>query len=191
MTVMYLYYNQPQAISKFERLCYQYLDIDFLFIDDGSKIPLKVDWAKVVRIEDDVPWNQPRANNIGFSCLYEMNENETVLRMDIDHYFDVDDLLYLKDYIPEQKEIIKFKRNGLKSHPNIYLANVKDLINVGGYNEAFCGNYGYDDTEFMQRLRKRFFSFTEMDINVNINYNTGDHGLERDKSVNLQKYLKM
>ena len=189
MTVMYLYYNQPDAIKFFEDLGYPDIGIDFLFVDDGSKEPLKLDWATVLRIDEDVPWNQPKANNIGFKYLYSLAENMTVLRMDIDHYFTVNDLLDINTIKLFDKEIMTFKREGRHPHPNIYLANVRDMVK-NGYDEQFCGSYGYDDIELMDRLKKKHFSFTSSYIKCYINHNIKQHGLERDTTVNKQKYLE-
>ena len=191
MTVMYLYYNQPDAIRFFESLGYPDSGIDFLFVDDGSKEPLKCKWAKVIRIDKDIQWNQPQANNIGFEYLYCENEHEIVLRMDIDHYFTVEDLDQISKYNIFTKEVATFRREGLHPHPNIYLASVKHLLNAGGYNEDFCGNYGYDDMELMKRLKKRFFSFTELPIYVKVNRTLKSHGLKRDTHINREKYLKL
>ena len=193
MTVMYLYYNQPDAITFFERIGYKDSKIKFLFIDDGSKIPLRLDWknAHIIRIEEDIPWNQPQANNIGLEWLFCQNEHENVLRMDIDHYFSIEDLEQISLYKVYLKEIVTFLRRERHPHPNIYLTCVKHLINAGGYNEDFCGHYGYDDIELMNRLRKKFFSFTELPIYVNINHKLNGHGLKRDTTVNKTKYEEM
>ena len=192
MTVMYLYYNQPQAIKLFESIGYKNSHIKFLFIDDGSKEPLKLNWknAHVLRIEKDIAWNQPQANNIGFEYIFCNNEHESVLRMDIDHYFTLEDLDNIGFYEPFGKEVVTFLREGRHPHPNIYLTSVKHILNAGGYNEEFCGNYGYDDLELMTRLKRKHFSFTELPIKVKINNSLKGHGLVRDSKVNKLKYLK-
>jgi len=188
MTILYLYYNQPEAIKNLERLGFDKADIDIVIIDDGSKVPLKCEWATVYRIEKDVKWNQPKANNLGFSKI-----NGLVLRMDIDHYFNVKDLPRLYNFIPEEKEIVRFKRKHkgkwINPHKNIYLANVSDLRDVGGYDERFCGNYGYDDTEFMQRLKDKGFEFYMSDVTVYAD-TTFETKLDRDTTINKQKYYE-
>ena len=124
LTILYLYYNQPEAIRFLESIGYE--DVNFLFVDDGSKAALKLDWAEVLRIDYDIPWNQPRANNKAFRHL----KKGVVLRMDIDHYFDKEDIIYLKflSHIIQDRAIIHFKRVNKTSHPNIYMARGEDLI---------------------------------------------------------------
>jgi len=188
LTILYLYYNQPEAVKFLEKQGLPDYDVDFLFVDDASKIPLEVDWSDVIRILIDVEWNQPYANNMALKQL----KNGIVLRMDIDHYFKKEDIIYLKllaKFIKEN-EIIHFKRGNKTPHKNIYMARVEDLLKAGGYDERFCGNYGYDDSEFMRRLKRKKWTFTKSDIEVKINHNGGTKGLNRDTTINKALYEK-
>jgi len=188
MTILYLYYNQPEAIKFLKSLGYDKLHRKFLFVDDASKKPLQMNWADVIRILIDVPWNQPYANNIALKYL---DRSETVLRMDIDHYFMPEDFDRLEKIKVGKNEIVHFKRGNLTVHPNIFLTNVGDLLDAGGYNENFCGNYGYDDRELMQRLKSKKWTFRTSDIDVRVNKKAGQHGLKRDTLVNYNKYLEL
>lgn len=164
---------------------------NFLFVDDGSKIPLKVDWknATVLRIDEDIPWNMPRANNLGFSHL---DENDVVLRMDIDHFITKEEVDILNTVKLQPKEVMKFRRkNASDCPPNIYLARVKDLIDVGGYNEVFCGNYGFEDRDLMDRLRNNGAVFTKSPIEIYVDIHKHTIGLDRDTTINKEKYLKL
>lgn len=192
-TILYLYYNQPQAITFFETMGYQHLPVKFLFVDDGSIQPLQLNWpnATVLRIQEDIPWNMPAANNLGLKHLYAQDPNTVVLRMDIDHYFHpvaIDHLNQDARHIAP-KEIIQYRRFRTTPHPNIYMARVADILKAGGYNLQFCGNYGYDDKELNFRLRKRFFSFSLSNTVCHVNKNMRSQGLKRDKTINYQKYL--
>ena len=188
MKILYLYYNQPTAVEKLFKLGYDTLDV--IFIDDGSKVPLKCDWATVYRIEKDIAWNQPQANNLGFSKI----PNEVVLRMDIDHYFTLDDIKKVLKIKPKEKEIIKFKRlykgKRISEGKNIYLANVNDIVYIGGYNEIFCGNYGYEDGDLMLRMRKAGFTFTISDILCRVD-DLPTRGLNRDTTINHRKFKQL
>lgn len=181
MTILYLYYNQPEAIQFLE--AQEYEGINFLFVDDGSKEPLKTDLGNVIRIDKDIPWNMSQANNIGLKSLAP---DEIVVRMDIDHYFTLEELKQLSDIKPKKNEVIHFKRHPLKTPPNIFMARVGDLLDAGGYDEDFCGNYGYEDKELMYRLAKKGFVFSLSNINVKVNkYSTKE--LSRNLSVNRKK----
>lgn len=194
LTIQYLYYNQPQAITFFETQGFQNYPVNFLFIDDGSREPLKLNWpnATVLRIEQDIPWNMPAANNLGFNHLFSQDPEAVVLRMDIDHYFKEESIhnLKLDAAAIGPKEIIQYKRLNTTPHPNIYMARVEDLLKAGGYNLDFCGNYGYDDKELNYRLRKRFFSFSLSPVICHVNHSLRSHGLDRDKTINYEKYQK-
>ena len=194
LTIQYLYYNQPQAIAFFESIGYNKLCHKFLFVDDASAQPLHLEaWknAEVFRIQKDTPWNQPAANNLAFWHIYNKNTDAVVLRMDIDHYFKPSDLEKVAQIKLKPKEIIHFKREDRDVHPNIYLARVSDLLNAGGYNESFCGNYGYDDKEMMFRLRKKGFKFSVSELKTHVNNNFGTKNLSRDASINQKLYQKL
>lgn len=194
LTILYLYYNQPKAIEHLQSIDAPNHNINYLFVDDGSPEPLIINWpnAEVIRIEKNTPWNQPAANNFGFSYLLAANPESVVLRMDIDHYFttnQIPELHQLSQHL-QPFQVYHFNRKNLKSHPNIYMAHTQDLLLAGGYNLDFCGNYGYDDREFMHRLKKQNFTFHTTPITVQTNHKPGSHGLKRDTTINHQKYLK-
>lgn len=198
MKIQYLYYNNLEAIKNLERRSYPEMDVQFIFIDDGSKEPLKLDWpnAKVYRIEKDVIWNQPAANNLGFSKL---DPQDVVLRLDIDHFILPAQLLWMKRMAEElkPKEIIRFRRildgrTVINYAPNIYMARVGELIEAGGYDERFCGNYGHDDTEFLYRLRKKGFTFRLHEfLKIHVTGNLGTRGLDRDTLINKKLFEKL
>lgn len=191
MKLFYLYYNQPEAIKNLEDQNYHKTGIETVIVDDGSKPALKCDWATVYRLKKDIPWNQPRANNFGFSKL---DPKDIILRSDIDHWISSDDLEYLDSYEVRPKEILLFNRIIHRSdgtsyekspHNNIYLARVGDIIDAGGYDERFCGNYGYDDRELKHRLTKLGFTFKiHPTIKAHCNDWLGASGLNRDTTVN-------
>jgi len=191
MKVMFLYYNQEQAVKQLQWFGYDKSQFEIIFIDDGSEIPLKCDWATVYRIDKDVAWNQPKANNLGLSKL---ESDDVVLRMDIDHYFNVNDLSRINQIQVGHKEIITFNRlfrgSPISPHPNIYLTRAKDLIDAGGYDEQFCGNYGYDDSELMHRLKQKGFKFYRSEIYCVADSTLSTIGLNRDIKINRLKYLK-
>src|SRR5690606_22252207 len=96
------------------------------------------------------------------------------------------------------KEIVKFKRVVCfekpyltKPLPNIYMARVGDFISGGGYNESFCGNYGYEDKELMHRLKINGFKETISEVMVRTNPFLHTKKLNRDLTVNKKLYLEL
>lgn len=193
MKIFYLHYQQPKAIEHLEKIGCPEMDVDFIFVDDGSKEPLKLDWknATVYRIEEDVAWNQPAASNFGFS---KMDKNDVFLKMDIDHYIIPDDLNAFKAICLRNKELIRFSRvvdykKQLSPTNNIYLARVGDIVDVGGYDERFCGNYGHDDSDLIYRLRENHFNFRVHDnLKIHVKSDLGTRGLSRDTSLNKKLF---
>ena len=147
--------------------------------------------ATVLRIDDDVPWNQPAANNLGLKYIYMNDPSAQVLRSDMDHFFTLDDLMAIEDIKLKPKTILHFKRGDIRPHPNVYLARARDLLEAGGYNEDFCGNYGYDDLELMDRLRKKGFIFELSEISARVKNDMKTKGLNRDFTINREKYEKL
>ena len=186
MTILYLYYNQPEALQELKNKGYDKCPFPVHIVDDGSQIPLKCTWATVHRINYDIAWNQPYANNYGFSRI---KNKDYVLRMDIDHYFTIQDLKRISTIELEKKEVVYFDRKGLKPHPNIFLTRVEDILSIGGYNEDFCGNYGYDDKELKHRMKINGFNFSYSNIQCHTNFGQSVKGLNRSCYINYKKYL--
>lgn len=189
MTILYTYYNQPDAITFLESIGCPAYDIEFVFVDDGSKVPLKLNWpnAKVYRIEEDIPWNMAAANNLAFRHL-----KGKVLRMDIDHYITPEKVEQLKQIEVGEGQIILFKRQlssgkKLKDVHNILLLNVDDYWKAGGYDEQFSGNYGYLDTDQKYRFAKMGYEIIRNDMVINVNPVHATKGLSRDMTVNTAK----
>ena len=73
--------------------------VQFVIIDDGSmREPIQLSsfansfyTYKIHRINRDVPWNMPEANNLAF----EIAETNHLLRTDIDHFFPIETLIYI------------------------------------------------------------------------------------------------
>lgn len=197
MTILYLYYNQPEAIRNLESLMLDTLPFETIIVDDGSNPKLECNWAKVLRIEEDIPWNISGAINFG---LKHVPPGETVLRLDIDHWVDPLDLWTLSQYELGTKEILKFGRVVLSpkgnyntaTPPNIYLARAGEILEAGGYDERFAGNYGYEDKELFDRLHRMGFKTTiHPTIRTNVDINLSSKGLSRSTDINKALYSKI
>lgn len=198
LTFFYLYYNNPAAIDNLIRQGIPEMDVDVLIVDDGSTVPLVLDWpnVRVVRIEEDIPWNMAAANNLGFR---QLDPDQVILRMDIDHWVDFTHLQKIKDFAEMlfPGDFLRFDRlvfcgRGFyitPPHANTYLCRVSDLLEVGGYDERFCGHYGHEDNELMWRLSqkgKKLIHIRQTLIHCDESLRTP--GMERDSIRNLSLF---
>lgn len=142
-TVLYTYFGQKERIPGIIKQ-----GLNTVIVDDCSHEPLgPIEGIKIVRIIDDIKWNQPGARNLGFHV-----SNGWIVCADIDH-------LVLKENI-EQLEKTNLKRGTIyylgredTNSVNIYVIHKDDFDSIGGYDEDFCGNYGYDDIHFYNKCR--------------------------------------
>jgi hypothetical protein len=195
-TILYLYYNQPDAITHLELVGYPDYEARIMIIDDASLIPLSCSWAETYRIDNDIPWNQPAANNLGLS---KIERDCLLLRMDIDHWIEPQDYELLPTV--GQNVLIKFDR--IVHNPdgttydapaanNIFLALASTIKDIGGYNEEFCGAYGYDDKELMYRLKMNSCQFwTHPTIKIHVKSDMHTQGLNRDTTRNKAIYERL
>jgi hypothetical protein len=192
LTVLYLYYDQPKAIGFLESIGCPSYPLKFVFVDDGSKEPLALGWpnAEVIRIEKDIPWNMSAANNAGFRGL-----SGKVLRLDIDHYLEGDQIEALKDTKIARGELAIFPRYRadmaklLMPAPNIYMIHAEDFWSVGGYDEDYCGHYGYEDKDIRRRYDRAGFRTYLSSLPINVHIGLSTKGLDRNLTRNKHLYI--
>lgn len=202
LTIYFPFYNQCEMLKKqldnFIKYPKDILNrIYIIIVDDGSQNEKAYDIInnkkyldklniKLLRINIDIPWNQPEANNFAFN---ETN-TEYILRLDIDHYITIDNIKKILNFNPQKQYYYRFKRIKNKKlinpNPNIYLILKSNLDKVNGYNEYFSGNYG-DDIEFLPRLNKVVKAKIIDNIILNINNNNKTHNLSRNLDINRKK----
>lgn len=180
ITVLYTYFGQKERIPGIIEQ-----GLNTIIIDDCSKDPLKaIEGIKVLRVLDDIKWNQPGARNLGFHVA-----NGWVLCADIDH-------LVLKENIQELEKIELKKGNVYflgredTNSVNVYLIHKDDFEKIGGYDEDFCGNYGYDDIHFYQKCRYYLNVIELRDIKVKVYAKESSSIGIRDSSHNLELMRK-
>jgi hypothetical protein len=112
--------------------------------------------AKLLRIEEDIPWNQPGARNLGM----ELSDG-WCLMIDPDMVFEADimDRMMQAASKLSRGQVLKYglrhyPSNSLDmSSPNTYLIHRDDFFKVGGYDEDFCGHKGWSDVQLLDVLR--------------------------------------
>jgi hypothetical protein len=164
-------------------------DLELIFVNDHSE--------HFERSEDyifDFPgkkinWNQGAGRNFG----------ATLAKGDKLFFTDIDHILYgdfgILDKVDMTDKYLTFSRsirnNGIKEniqpHINTFLINATDFLR---YDEEFCGNYGYDDKEFLYRLQKTHSRVHIKNLVHTFVTEVRSTDLPRDKEINRLLYLK-
>lgn len=129
--------------------------LEFLVADDCSDQALRLRTyglpLRLFRIPTDIPWNMAGAKNL----LHSQSSAEWLLFFDIDNRINpvllgtlarqVDQLdpgiIYLFPWILLGEE-------QAQPHINTFLIHRETLDEIGGFDEDFCGHYGYEDVVF-------------------------------------------
>ena len=152
-------------------------ECELILVDDGSQPSLQAVCDSVEKkypfrllfTQDDRPWTQPKARNLGASVA----QADRLLFFDIDHILTpsiIDACLrYRGDklhwrrgpgILDEQGAIVTdraiLKKHGLNGdlpdvHINSFMIRRELFDLLGGYDERFCGQYGGDDVDFNDR----------------------------------------
>ncbi len=167
LTLVYPYYENRACLERQMRSWTQLprdvsFRIEFLLVDDGSPEPAIVAPdgpinITLVRVKENIPWNQPGARNLGL----KLAEGDWVMASDIDHLLPAEGLHQVLSLNKDAGTIYFFERvaeGGLAKnpHPNSFLISRRTFWEVGGYDEDFCGHYGYDDNFLRQRFERTY-----------------------------------
>jgi predicted glycosyltransferase involved in capsule biosynthesis len=147
---------------------------------------------RILRVDDDIPWNQPGARNLG--VVY--SRSDKIVMHDVGQCLPQQTLEKIVEIANPSNRIYKFagvsERDSsvkLKSHPNTLFMSRSRFLRYYGYDEEFAGHYGREDTCFT-RLQRRFGArigrlssrypviFRERDEDFDYS------GLKRDKTIN-------
>jgi len=204
LNIVYTYYNNQHALEKQLENWQAYPKdiadrIRLILVDDHSQVPVKGDFnlpldITLLRIDKDIPWNQPGARNLGFKFV----TTDWAFVSDIDHLLTAEACRLLIDKGKDPLRVYYFDRQILiddvvkpfRPHPNSYLISRGTFWKVGGYHEDFCGNYGSDDSFFNYLLERQFTieRLQEVQLTTFPSHDNNTH-LDRDKKKNT-KLLK-
>jgi predicted glycosyltransferase involved in capsule biosynthesis len=133
--------------------------IHFILVDDCSPIKITIPEItgmniSLLRITSDIMWNQGGARNLGVDYA----KTSKLLLTDVDHVFPERTLVHLINCEYNYKDLFRFRRfSGLKKIStgyNIFYLNKQLFEDYNGYDEEFCGYYGYEDVHFIESLAK-------------------------------------
>lgn len=178
MTVLYTYFGQKERIPQIIEQ-----ELKTMIVDDCSEIPLEpIEGVTVLRILDNIMWNQPGARNLGFQEL-----SGWVICADIDHLVTKEVYDELSKFDKKRGNVYYLGREDSNSH-NIYLIHKEDFEMVGGYDEDFCGNYGYDDFHFLKKCN-HFLTIVELrHIKVKVYAKESSSQLTRNSDFNSRLF---
>jgi glycosyltransferase involved in cell wall biosynthesis len=206
--VVPFYFDQPD-ISPLAELLLSYskypafvLDrVQFVCIDDGSPVrvalPDEIDLnLLLLRIEEDRPWNQPGARNLG--VVYARSDK--VLLTDLDHEVPPETLAHALAMRSPGRRIYKLARlasdrRRRKPHANTFILSRARFLQLYGYDEDFCGAYGADDLWFLrwQRYHGSKIRYLPSRYFVRLRWpspGAAPHALVRDRSTNAELYRR-
>lgn len=197
LTIAHPYYNNEALIrrnmtlwsafpDKLRRVCL------FLLIDDGSAIPLKLKPDVpmnlcIARVTRNIPWNQPGARNLAMS----LTPTEWCYIADLDHTLTIKCCNKLLDERLNRDTVYFFKRRTESgedrgSHISSFCIHKYAYWQAGGFDEDFCGHYGWDDF-LLYDIFKQKFTLHTFDEYVTYYDKNKTEGLNR--SARWNKYL--
>jgi hypothetical protein len=201
--VTHFYFNEPKSdflvdllrtYASYER---SLLDVtQFVLVDDASpvrpSIPGDLDLnLLLLRIHEDIPWNQPGARNLGM--VYARSDR--VVLTDVDHEFPEQVLRHIVGRRVPKRNVYKLRRTDLggrplKAHPNTFVLSRARFLELHGYDEDFSGHYGYDDAMFWRWQRNHGTRFLYLPRALAVKARTEPrlrhHSLNRDLAHNAR-----
>lgn len=211
-TIVIHYYNNEDSIERhFQRLASFKADtlsrFNLILVDDCSqneinfedlitKYSLKSLNLRVLRVQDDIAWNQTGARNLG---CYQAG-TDWLFCTDIDHFLTENCVVRLSEVValaPDQNTIYRVMRqhfeNGsaIAPHTNTFLVNKNNFIRVGGYDEDFAGGAGHSDKYFFYLSNKAGFEVSSLsDVVIDVDPHAATKTLSRDPDRNRTLYLE-
>lgn len=178
LTIVIACYGQPEMMDHQFTTIYHYpisvLDkLTVIIVDDcgdpPQKVPIEVQAAcnfKLIRVTQDVAWNQMGARNIGMReaegwCV--MLDPDMVIEPDMISKF------MAKAEVMARGRVHKFAlKRGDKpldfSSPNTWLIHRDDFFKAGGYDEDFRGHKGWSDCLLQEFFRALFKVVDDKDL---------------------------
>ncbi|WP_148417379.1 glycosyltransferase family A protein [Helicobacter pullorum] len=174
----------------------------FVIVDDGSPIAYEIPKFNLnlrwIKINENIPWNQSGARNLGVT--YAKSDN--IVMTDLDHKIYENTLWYMANHKPCGRNFYKIKYvDSNKGHSNTFFMSRARFMRFFGYDEEFSGHYGAEDFRFVKFHKahgsRQMYLPDKYRVERNrkeINRETSYHSLVRDLThctpVDLRKKLE-
>jgi len=202
LTYITHFYNNQENIDSVINLLKHYetydpwiLDqVQFVIVDDGSpikyeipKFNLNLTWLK---INEDIPWNQGGARNLG--VVYA--KSDKIFMSDLDWKINEEAFRFMVNKKSCGRIIYKIREKGRKKgHSNMWFMSRARFMRFFGYNEEFSGGHGGEDYFFFKIHQYHgsiikympYSCYSENRRKINdIDYEKSYHSLVRDPKRN-------
>lgn len=170
LTMVMAVYGQPQMLAKQLATIEGYPDavldrLHLIVVDDCGSPPVTIHAideighycksAKLFRVEEDIPWNQMGARNLGMHhaegwCV--MLDPDMVIPPSVmSRMLEAVDKLRRKSVAKFALRHVADRRIDMTS-PNTYIIHRDDFFMVGGYDEDYAGHKGWSDVQMLDVL---------------------------------------
>lgn len=180
--------------------------LTFIIVDDGSPDNKAVDTLiknkelikeaelkiNLYEIFIDKKWNSEGASNLGIKEV----TTDRFVRIDFDYHFPNESMEKILSIDLKSNEWYLFTaqeygtNRELVRHVNTYLMMKDSFWKSGGYDEDFCGNYGWTDVLLDQIFSSYAKRYTRDDIIMLTCPKLSAHGLDRNRETNYNLLLR-
>ena len=200
------FYNSFDAVevqvNRWKQIEQSYLNqIEFVVVDDCSDKVCDISAGnlpiQMYRITTDINWNQAGCKNL----LLNKSQADWLFFFDIDTTATASNIQKILAKLPSldmncyYMPKVKYPWGQQPHHPlkkqlvglphiNCFIIHINLLNSIGGFDEDFAGNYGYEDTYMHNQLNKigaRRVFMADVDVDMHHSYTSG---LKRNMSPN-------
>ncbi len=179
LTYVIATYGQPKMLECWWENLRGYPDdvasrINLIVVDDCGNPPAEIPddvagvfRAKLFRVEENIPWNQMGARNLGMH-----HAKHWCIMLDPDMVIDPMMARRFLEQECKRGEVIRFGLCHLDgsvtridmTSPNTYMIHRDDFFDAGGYDEDYRGNKGWSDVQLLATLAAHYKMLPRMDL---------------------------
>jgi hypothetical protein len=180
LTYVMAVYGQPKMLECWWGELRNYPDdiahrINLILVDDcGDPVATipddvrKVFRAKLLRVTENIPWNQMGARNLGMK-----HAEGWCIMLDPDMVIDPVMARNFLEQEPKRGEVIRFGLNHMDNStegridmtsPNTYMIHQEDFFDAGGYDEDYAGRKGWSDVQMLGVLAAHYKMLSRRDL---------------------------